>query len=265
MPTPKTSTSKQATLKANVADVHIGMRVIEGLQFEDGTFGIALQQLASMFQLRSDMVQNQIQSLLGKDASLVKVKTNREAIKGKRVRSAENALSLVDFERVLLKLYKAGNAQAESLVDDLVGLSITQLFNDAFGIKFELTARQQYLLERAAGKHQRKTLTNAVKDDLVSNAALYSPKAKANIYCNITNAVYIGFTGMGAKKLRKLYNIPLADNLRDHLTPESLAQLALYEGLCADQYYKYNGKHTIQQIVNDVFTKLPPAKPLLFI
>lgn len=141
-------TPKPTVLNANVANVHIGTYVIEGLQFEDKTFGIAVAQAAGLFQIPLANASRDFRAMLGANA-LFKVKTNREAVEGKRVRSAENAMSLPNFERLLRKLDKAGNVHAGIIFDALLGLTVNQVFNDTFGKPFK---RQQYLLDKTVSK-----------------------------------------------------------------------------------------------------------------
>jgi hypothetical protein len=133
----------------------MGTLEIEGLRFDDnGEYGIAQQQVASLFLITPTSAPKWLKGILRADASLFPVKTNREAVEGKRVRGNESAISILDFEKVIRALDKKGNKQAETLADSLVGLALTQLFSDAFGIKFEKDDRQQYLIKRQTHKEQ---------------------------------------------------------------------------------------------------------------
>lgn len=120
-------------LTAMVSPVKIGDAItVEGLKLEDGRYAIAVQQVATVFQLRHDNVQRDVKALLGKDSSFVKVKTNREKVESKRVRSSENAILLSDFLELILNLFDKGNSTAKLLTRALVGVSLEQLFADAF-------------------------------------------------------------------------------------------------------------------------------------
>lgn len=52
---------------------------------------------------------------------------------------------LISFLKVCKKL---GSAAADEMIDDLAGLSLQQLFSDAFKIEFEQKERQQWLKDR---------------------------------------------------------------------------------------------------------------------
>lgn len=82
-------------LTAKVAIVRFGAIEIEGLLFDDGRYGVAVQQAAALFQLSPDHGSRDVKRLLGKEFSFVKVKANREQIEQIRVRSAENAFSVL--------------------------------------------------------------------------------------------------------------------------------------------------------------------------
>ena len=75
-------------LTAQVATVKLGNLEFEGLKLEDGGYGIALQQVASLFQVIPTSAPKWLETRLGKGCSLFQCKTNRELTEGKRVRSA---------------------------------------------------------------------------------------------------------------------------------------------------------------------------------
>jgi hypothetical protein len=128
-------------MKAIVTQVNHGNLSIEGLMAEDGTYHIAVPQLVSHDLVPQHNASRDLKALLPEGFQFVKMSTT---LNPKPV----NVISLKDFEVILRKLDKAGNKAAEKMVDDLVGLSLTQLFSDAFGIKFEKEERQAWLIDR---------------------------------------------------------------------------------------------------------------------
>jgi hypothetical protein len=76
------------------------------------------------------------------------VKTNREQVYGVRSRGSENALSLKDFETLIVELSFEGNKTAQLMSRALIGLSLNQIFSDSFGVVFEKAERQSYLASR---------------------------------------------------------------------------------------------------------------------
>ena len=131
-------------LTANITLVQLGYLTIEGLLCSEGNFYVGIPQMVESGLVKSDRHRNELRTLklfLPEGFQFVKIKTklNPKAI---------NTLSLLDFEKLLAKLDRAGNKKAQELRDDLVGLSLTQLFSDAFNIKFEKEERKDYLEAR---------------------------------------------------------------------------------------------------------------------
>jgi hypothetical protein len=60
------------------------------------------------------------------------------------------AVTLEDFQKVITLLDRSGHKLAQDFRDALFGLSLQQLFCDAFGLKFEQEDRQQWLVQRQA-------------------------------------------------------------------------------------------------------------------
>ena len=139
--------------KATIAIVKMGILEIEGLRFEDnGEYAIAQQQVASLFGLSTNNVTRDLKAILAEDSGLIKAKTNRNI--GDAKNATEAALNLVQFEKVIVVLSSRGNKKALELNLALVGLALTQLFCDAFGIKFDKDDRQQYLAKRQTHREQ---------------------------------------------------------------------------------------------------------------
>ena len=90
-------------LTATVAAVKLGQLEFEGLMFDDGTYGIAVPQICSIFQFPIKHASRDIKALLGKDFSFPKVRTTLNS-------KAVNALQLIDFERLLFELTIKGRA-----------------------------------------------------------------------------------------------------------------------------------------------------------
>lgn len=132
----------KAILTAKVAIVRFGKIEIEGLLFEDGSLGVAIPQLARLDFVPPNRSQKQIEALLG--ISLPSHRKAKTDINSKAV----NTIDLLDFERILRKLDKSNHPVAESMADALIGLSLQQLFSDAFDIEFEKIQRQTFLATR---------------------------------------------------------------------------------------------------------------------
>ncbi len=124
----------------------------------------ALELRSSLYAIRSFLIRHfqtlkDFKALLGKDFQFSKLKTK---LNPKPI----NALTLTEFEQLVTKLDRNGNKAAQDFRDSLIGLSLHQLFCDAFGIKFEKEERQQYLAQRMQHRqHFHPYLTRWLKHD----------------------------------------------------------------------------------------------------
>ena len=146
-------------LTAVVTQVPIGNTSVEGLMTEDGTFYVGVPQIATQFSFIIANASRDVKALLGKDSSFIKLRTPLNS-------KAVNAIPLAEFEQLVAKLDRKGNKAAQDFRDSLVGLSLHQLFCDAFGIKLEKEDRQQYLAQRMQHRqHFHPYLTKWLKQD----------------------------------------------------------------------------------------------------
>lgn len=144
------------TIKAEITEVQIGVLKIQGLMSEDGDFGVAVPQVTERFQINKNQASRDLKALLGKGFQFDKWKTplNPKAV---------NVIPLDSFQTLVRELDKRGNKAASDFVDSLFGLSLHQLFCDAFGRKFEAQDRQVWLTTRYATKHDFRSLTDRLK------------------------------------------------------------------------------------------------------
>lgn len=151
-------TENTAKIKAQIASVSFGGLEIEGLLLPDGSFAIAVPQICSLFQFAKDHGNRTIKALLGNDFQFAKVNST---LNPKPV----NVLRLTDFEKLVFRLALKQNQIAIDFSESLIGLSLHQLFCDAFKIKFEAAERQEWLTNRQLVKESfRKALTDSLKE-----------------------------------------------------------------------------------------------------
>lgn len=208
-------------INAVVAPVPFGAIEIEGLLLDTGEFAVALQQAASLFSVLPKSAQKWIQDSLSKDFQFFQVKTDRPRQSGKQNRP-ENALSLIDFERLLRKLDRKGNKTAQDMVDELVGLSLKQLFADAFNQKFEQEERQSYLAARQQGKVTRRSMTDAIKSWCDRHE---TPEKVTGYSVTCSEALNLYLFGKKSAELKAERQIPIQKSLRDYLTSDELYQV----------------------------------------
>jgi hypothetical protein len=209
-------TKNQNKVKADVAIVKVGLLEIEGLMMPDGSFRLAFSQLASLNLVPSNRSLKQLKSLVSLDfPSHQSVYTT---LNSKKV----NTIDLVDFELLLRKLDRMQVKEAREMVDMLVGLSIQQLFSDAFNIQFEEEQRQVYLKNRQEGKYVRRTATDALKDWLDKYRHLLSENERKFVYIHISEAVNKVVFDRSSVRLRTDWKLNKSAQVRDYMTPREL-------------------------------------------
>ena len=144
--------------KATVALVKLRYDVeVEGLLLPDGSYAIAVPQIADLLitgnvekdgiKTSKNQLSKNLKRLCGESFKTSKAKTEFN-------KNVTTIVTLPQFEKILAKLDRAGNKQAQQLRDDLAGLGLRQMFADAFGEKFEVEERQEWLKQRAAHRQQ---------------------------------------------------------------------------------------------------------------
>lgn len=205
-------------LTAQIAKVPFGTVEIDGLMFEDGSYGIAVPQIAKLI-LPLDS-QNQgsqtFKRLMGKDFKTHKAKTNFN-------RNVTLYIELESFVPLLRKSAQAGNKLANVVIDQLVGLSLHQLFSDAFGVQFEKEDRQLWLVRRQLTKDTFWWFTDEIKVWL-ENREVKSSCPQVH-YINSFKAMSIGLFGKSPKRIKEELGIFKGELNRDHFGRESLARI----------------------------------------
>jgi hypothetical protein len=236
------------TQKAVIAKVNIGNVEIEGLMLPDGNFGVAIPQISDIFLDTRNYGSQTLNRLMGKDFKTHKAKTDFN-------KNVTNYVTLLDFEKVVAHLDRAGNKKAQNFRDDLIGLSLNQLFSDAFNIKFEQQERQNWLKIRQQGKQIRRTLTDSIKDWLSVHHA--SDNEKRFIYATVTDMINLGIFNRKAQNLKVDWR---CHNPRDLMNDNELRWVSEVEDL-AMRLIDYKG-FTLYDGAREAINRL--SIPLVF-
>ena len=89
--------NNHSTTKAVVTSVKIGHIQIEGLMLPDGTFAIAVPQVARLFSINQSHASRDLKALLGTGITFAKVQSELHS-------KAVNILDLTEFELLIAKL-----------------------------------------------------------------------------------------------------------------------------------------------------------------
>lgn len=209
--------------KAHVTEVSIGKLTVEGLMYEDSTFAIALPQISKLFpsSIAPHNASRTVKRALGKgsgEMSLLQATTNLNS-------KAVNTITLDMFEVLVFELAMGGDSLAQDFMRVLFGLSLKQLFSDAFKIQFEAEDRQEYITTRQTGKEVFKRLTLVVQSHLRSQGK----NDPGHYYAQLVNKIYRNLFGAEAKELRELRSVGKSALTRDHFTARELSVISRVE------------------------------------
>lgn len=143
-------------VKAEITEVQIGGISIQGLMNENLEFGVAIPQMVEMDLVPPNRSAKQLQALTGVDFQSHKWQTKLNP-------KGVNVVTLDDFQRLIRALDRKGVESASFFVDTMLGLSLHQLFCDAFGQKFEAEDRQRWLETRVFTRKEFRLLTDQLQ------------------------------------------------------------------------------------------------------
>lgn len=206
--------------KAAVAKVCLGSKTFDGLMLPNGSFAIAVSQVAEIFSLDKTIATRRVKALLGKGSPLDKIASELTSRK-------VNIINLAQLEKVIVELSLKGNQEAQDLIRALAGLSLTQLYCDAFGVKFEAEDRQAYLKSRLEGKLKRRELTDSIRDYCETHEV--SDNYKLWAYSNVSDHLNRALFGKTSKQLKEERGVKTLELLRDQMSWKELDLIKTHE------------------------------------
>lgn len=204
--------------KALVAKVAIGPFIVEGLMLPDGTYAIGFSQLEAVNLVPQKNASRYLKSLLGKGFKFLKVDSelNRKQV---------NVLTLDQFIEVVKILAMKGNSSALDFLCQMAGLSLHQLFSDAFGQQLEEKDRQEWLTKRLTSKITRKQWIDLIRDRYIE---LYGEAPGPSLYQSLTVIVN-----------QRLFGRPHFNRNRDNMTLAQLKKIQTFEGVLVMRMEKH--------------------------
>jgi hypothetical protein len=213
-------------LSVEIAEVKIGVISITGLMDVAGNYYVGIPQIAERFDVPQKNAARDFKSLLGNDSTFLKAKINNSRV-------TMNAISLRDFEALVTKLDRKGNVHAQSFRDVLFGLSLHQLFSDAFGVKFEAEDRQDLIKRRQLTKDSFWFIADATKWYYDRNPRI--EKYENQNYTEVFDALNLGLFGVKAAKIKKELGISKNALNRDHFGKEALTRIEVIQRIAEAQ------------------------------
>lgn len=214
------------SIKATITTVKLGHLELQGLMAEpivDGKpeFYVTGVEFAEKFDLET-LPQNlgkSLKRLSGMDCKLFRASVS--GMKGTRL-----AIKLEDFEKLAANLAFRGNVKAQQFVKDLFGLSLHQLFCDAFGQKFEAADRQAWLQARQESKRLFWEITDQIDRWIMSRECSREPWV---YYSNSMDAINRALFGKTAKQIREEVGAAEGQLTRDHFGHQALFNIGLLQ------------------------------------
>lgn len=236
--------TKTTEKTAATSKVKIGLLEIDGLMDEKGNYYIAVPQLAELIAVHPGNASRDFKALLCKDSQFInefkyiKLKTplNPKAV---------NAIPLKEFEILLAKLDRSGNTKAQELRDVMVGLSLHQLFCDAFNVKFEKDERYLWLKARMFTKETFWFMGDSICQYYLDNPRV--EKYHQQNYFEAFDKLNVGLFGMKAKQIKKALGIGKNALTRNHFGEKSLKKIEMVQRI-AEAQITYQGKNPVDAV-----------------
>lgn len=136
--------------KAIVAKIDLGFAKIDGLMLPNGSYAIAVPQIADLFEMPNKNTSRDFKALLGDSFQFLKTSSELNP-------KAVNTLNIKDFALLVVELSAKGHPLAKALNKAFVEEAIERRYDTAFGKKVEeaeynvrLVLRMKRLLARHA-------------------------------------------------------------------------------------------------------------------
>ena len=234
-------------LEAKVTLVPIGVDEIEGLMDEKGDYYVSLTQICKKFSFLNKNAARDIKHLMGKYSKFLKNSTIFVKLRVPEMnRKPVNCLPLEHFEVLLIALDRIEhNAEARQIRDSLVGLSLNQLFCDAFGVKFEKEERQEWLKARMLTKETFWFMSGSIQ----RYYSVYPREEKyfGQNYSEPFDALNFGLFGKRARDIKKILGITKGELNRDHFGKNSLKKIEMIQRI-AEAQMDYHNKKPIEAV-----------------
>lgn len=222
------------TLTAQVSEVKLGTISVPGYLTNTGVYGFSLADIATTFLGWDKRRGSDIFKQKGVKSLATKGFKGSEIV---LIPETKNTISFIEetwLTPILLKFAIAGNEPAEAWIDTLASLSVSQLLRDAFGKKFEIEERQNFLEKRERVKNTHIEFQGYFFKSL-TDSGLSAKRAEHKISCLVNDIYRSAFHGKDASQLRVDRKLASDKNLRDNLEPDDLALIDSYERIAINQ------------------------------
>lgn len=205
------------TKKATIAAVTIGPWEVSGLMLPDGTYAIAVSQLAEIFQIPTKHSSRQFKALLDEGFQFPKCRSELHP-------KAVNILTLENAVKVIRALDRKGNETAQAFTDAILEESLERRFDTAFGKEVTEQERNASLALRMQRIKARRSYTDLIKLHQEYLGYYGTQRGKDE------------FRGLTTKVNLALFGQPHFKCDRDTMTPFQQRTIAAFEGTIFNKF-----------------------------
>lgn len=144
-------------MKAQIAPIDLGFVKFDGLMMPDGSYAIAVPQVAVLIQITPNYASQEFKRLLGKDFS-----PHKGSIEG--TKAQVNIISLDIFIDLLYALAKNGNSIADTIAKTLLHEPLQRRYDTAFGKKVTEAEYNKQLAFRFKRLQSRRLWTDVLQE-----------------------------------------------------------------------------------------------------
>lgn len=198
------------TRRATTLDVDFGFAKVEGLMLPDGSYAIAVSQIAEKFSFSQSHATRQVKALLGKSSDLTKVSSDI-------AQRPVNVVTIAQFKSVVLALSKQGDPVAGAFVEALIEEGIERRFDTAAGVKVEEAEYNKRVADRMQRVKTLRQWTDVIRD---RHRALHGCDAPTETYKELMRRVNLA-----------LFNVAHFKCDRDNMTEDQQMTIRTFEGL----------------------------------
>jgi len=197
------------TRRATTLTVDFGFATIEGLMLPDGSYAIAVSQIAAQFSVSPTNASKTVKALLGKDSQLF-----RKVASDLNNRPV-NTVGIEDFKTFVFRLSQKGDPVATAFVEAMIHEGIERRFNTAAGVRVEESEYNARLKQRMERVTARLEWTDVIRD---RSLALTGRPAHEGVYSGLTRQVNMA-----------LFGRPNFHSNRDNMTPREQRIITAFE------------------------------------
>lgn len=219
------------TNRAQVATVTIAGQKFQGVMFPDGSYGITIQQAATVLGIEAHdkHAASNLKRIHSKG-----YEAHREYVETES--RPQGTVSLDWFSEALAEAAFKGNQTAQAFVRACTTTTLEMYLDVAFNVEREAKERVTWNEVRAAGILTRNKATDALRDYML----LIGEVPEAKHYIHLTESLNKAVLGFTAAQYKKAHGLETKTNMRELLNQQQLKALDFAEELFVRLLHRTN-------------------------